>query len=420
MAGELPGCFVCPITAQAMVDPVMDPEGNSYERAAIHRWLARSATSPVTRAPLRLESLAPNRALRDAIGHHRGRDRSPSFRPRPFRVHVWIYRDVMAALARLARASAGVAMGLGFVIQALAWAPSGFGPVWAGAGKTLMEYTGAQDHELSAFRCFLFGVDWVLDPAVCGHDLHLRPWDGQTCADVRRATACDDAIRWTLRGQAALLLAAWLQALAFFAWVVALLALDSVAGVLLFRGLQAVCVWAGWVAESPLYTASNAGAADTVAELLRQGADAEDGMRPAVPLLLGGCALPMGATLFFSETPLFAAAERGDTAAVQALLDAGARPGVGRTLGPLGVFGWATPLSAALGVWVHDGACGGFSRRVPRPAPPPAAQAAAMRLLLRAGTATGASWGTGALVRITPLGDAAVVGTAGECGVFSC
>jgi hypothetical protein len=43
-----------------------------------------------------------------------------------------------------------------------------------------------------------------------------------------------------------------------------------------------------------------------------------------------------------------------------------------------------------------------------------------MRLLLRAGTATGASWGVGALVRITPLGDAAVVGTAGECGVFSC
>ena len=35
----------------------------------------------------------------------------------------------------------------------------------------------------------------------------------------------------------------------------------------------------------------------------------------------------------------------------------------------------------------------------------------------RAGTATGASWGTGALVRITPLSDAAVVGTAERAGL---
>jgi hypothetical protein len=50
-----------------MVDPVVDPNGNSYERAAIEAWLAQSATSPTTREPLLAAQLAPNRALKDAI-----------------------------------------------------------------------------------------------------------------------------------------------------------------------------------------------------------------------------------------------------------------------------------------------------------------------------------------------------------------
>ena len=48
-------------------DPVVDPEGNSYERSAIEDWLRRNPTSPVTRSPLTPQQLAPNRALQDAI-----------------------------------------------------------------------------------------------------------------------------------------------------------------------------------------------------------------------------------------------------------------------------------------------------------------------------------------------------------------
>lgn len=59
--------FLCPITRTVMTDPVIDPEGNSYERSAIMDWLQRSSTSPVTRAPLTARDLAPNRALREAI-----------------------------------------------------------------------------------------------------------------------------------------------------------------------------------------------------------------------------------------------------------------------------------------------------------------------------------------------------------------
>lgn len=46
----------------------MDPEGNTYERRAIEEWLRNHcAQSPITRSPLYLHQLTPNRALRDLI-----------------------------------------------------------------------------------------------------------------------------------------------------------------------------------------------------------------------------------------------------------------------------------------------------------------------------------------------------------------
>jgi hypothetical protein len=67
-----PAAFLCPITQLPMNDPVVDPDGNTYEREAIIEWLtSHSATSPVTRAPLALGDLAPNRALQHAIEGHR-------------------------------------------------------------------------------------------------------------------------------------------------------------------------------------------------------------------------------------------------------------------------------------------------------------------------------------------------------------
>jgi hypothetical protein len=57
----------CPITLDLMHDPVIDPEGNSYERAAIQEHLRRHPSSPITRTPLTPHQLAPNRALQDAI-----------------------------------------------------------------------------------------------------------------------------------------------------------------------------------------------------------------------------------------------------------------------------------------------------------------------------------------------------------------
>ena len=64
---ETPPYYMCPITKQIMEDPVIDPEGNSYEKYAIKFWLTKNSTSPITRNPLTVDQLVPNRALQDAI-----------------------------------------------------------------------------------------------------------------------------------------------------------------------------------------------------------------------------------------------------------------------------------------------------------------------------------------------------------------
>ena len=64
---KIPNMFICSISHDIMKDPVVDPEGNSYEKSAIEMWLSTNETSPVTRSSLTVANLAPNRALRNAI-----------------------------------------------------------------------------------------------------------------------------------------------------------------------------------------------------------------------------------------------------------------------------------------------------------------------------------------------------------------
>lgn len=66
----LPAAFVCPITLVAMRDPVVDREGNSYERTAIKEWMRTHTTSPLSRKPLSADHLVENRLLRNAIDEH--------------------------------------------------------------------------------------------------------------------------------------------------------------------------------------------------------------------------------------------------------------------------------------------------------------------------------------------------------------
>lgn len=64
-----PSHFCCPITQMLMEDPVLAPDGNSYDRDPLERW-ARERTPPrlpLTNLPFNVSQLVPNRSLRDAI-----------------------------------------------------------------------------------------------------------------------------------------------------------------------------------------------------------------------------------------------------------------------------------------------------------------------------------------------------------------
>ena len=60
---EYPTEFYCPISHCLMLEPVMDREGNTYERTSIEQWLSEHNTSPITRNSLNKNHLVVNRAL---------------------------------------------------------------------------------------------------------------------------------------------------------------------------------------------------------------------------------------------------------------------------------------------------------------------------------------------------------------------
>ncbi len=58
---------LCCITFETMTDPVIDNDGNTYERSAIQEWLKNNGTSPITRRIMNPSELRSNRAVLDAI-----------------------------------------------------------------------------------------------------------------------------------------------------------------------------------------------------------------------------------------------------------------------------------------------------------------------------------------------------------------
>ena len=64
---EPPDEFVCPITQEIMIDPVVIADGHTHERGAIETWMQRKATSPKTGASLDCNVIFPNHTLRRQI-----------------------------------------------------------------------------------------------------------------------------------------------------------------------------------------------------------------------------------------------------------------------------------------------------------------------------------------------------------------
>ncbi|CAL8465399.1 g4935 [Coccomyxa elongata] len=64
---SVPDVFKCPITLGIMREPAQTPQGMTYERASIMKWVDSQKHDPCTKAPLRRRHLSPNLALRGVI-----------------------------------------------------------------------------------------------------------------------------------------------------------------------------------------------------------------------------------------------------------------------------------------------------------------------------------------------------------------
>jgi hypothetical protein len=75
---EIPFEFVCPITLQVMVEPLMTRTGFNFERAAIFDWLEQgSGSCPLTRTPLTACDLITNTRLKTRICYWRANNGIP-------------------------------------------------------------------------------------------------------------------------------------------------------------------------------------------------------------------------------------------------------------------------------------------------------------------------------------------------------
>eukprot|EP00287_Rhodomonas_sp_CCMP768_P008001 CAMPEP_0196738182 /NCGR_PEP_ID=MMETSP1091-20130531/15678_1 /TAXON_ID=302021 /ORGANISM="Rhodomonas sp., Strain CCMP768" /LENGTH=283 /DNA_ID=CAMNT_0042082137 /DNA_START=35 /DNA_END=886 /DNA_ORIENTATION=+ len=78
---DTPSSFICPISLEVMVDPVIAADGQNYERDEIEDWLATHTTSPLTNEELPSKELMPNAELQKQIhDHHKQTD--PKYRER--------------------------------------------------------------------------------------------------------------------------------------------------------------------------------------------------------------------------------------------------------------------------------------------------------------------------------------------------
>ena len=59
--------FLCPITGELMKEPVVDALGNTYDKAAIEKWLKNHDTSPMTNKQLPDKKLIPNISVISSI-----------------------------------------------------------------------------------------------------------------------------------------------------------------------------------------------------------------------------------------------------------------------------------------------------------------------------------------------------------------
>ena len=63
--------YLCPITRQIMVEPVVDALGNTYDKEAISEWLKTNDTSQKTKEQLPNKNLTPNNRIKTEITEYK-------------------------------------------------------------------------------------------------------------------------------------------------------------------------------------------------------------------------------------------------------------------------------------------------------------------------------------------------------------
>lgn len=79
---QVDSLFHCPITGDFIVNPVISPDGITYERNAILAWLRTNPRDPMTRSPLSSNQLRPNNLARTLTTTYTGVD--PATLAEPF------------------------------------------------------------------------------------------------------------------------------------------------------------------------------------------------------------------------------------------------------------------------------------------------------------------------------------------------
>jgi hypothetical protein len=62
--------FFCPISQEIMNDPVITPQGISFDRQSILAWLKKDNKCPITKTPLKESDLIKNFALKNTIDEY--------------------------------------------------------------------------------------------------------------------------------------------------------------------------------------------------------------------------------------------------------------------------------------------------------------------------------------------------------------
>jgi len=63
--------YLCPITRQIMVEPVVDALGNTYDKEAISEWLKTNDTSQKTKEQLPNKNLTPTNNIKAEITEYK-------------------------------------------------------------------------------------------------------------------------------------------------------------------------------------------------------------------------------------------------------------------------------------------------------------------------------------------------------------